>query len=788
MDVLNLSKTAIVLAVVVTFSACGGGGGGVTGPLNRAPVSNAGGAQSVDEFATVNLDGSASSDADGDAITFAWTQTAGTSVTITNGDTAQASFDAPDVTAVNTPDVLTFQLQVSDGTLNGTASVSISVNDAGLGANSPPTANAGGAQTVAELSAINLDGSGSSDPDVNDVLTYAWLQTAGPAVSLSDATVAQPSFTSPDVATPTVLSFQLTVDDGTDNDMATVDITVQETLSQVSVAGILSYEFALPNANCNGLNLDNPVIRPIRGVTVQLFDTANSLVLGTTVSTGNGSYSFANIDANLDVLIRVRAELKSSSPAIWDVELRDNVDTSASPPPLGERPLYVVDFPQFNVGVTNTSDADFTATTGWNGNAYTSPRLAAPFAILDAILDGIEMITAVDVTATFPPLDAFWSVNNTLTSPSDIDLGELSASFYRGDIDSLFLLGDASIDTEEFDDHVAMHEWAHYFEDNFSRSDSIGGPHTIGESLDPRLAFGEGFATALAAIALENPQYCDTNAPMESGGFGLDTENDNFGEQGFYNEMSVATLINDLWDTADDSDADGTDNGSIGFAPIYTVMTGPQRTTEAFTTLLSFATALRNNVMAADLAFVDSQLSRENLDLGALDIYGDGQTTIMATTPNGGVPRDILPVYTVLPTDGTVINICANSDFDSARGGNKLSERRLLRFSVVGTSTYDVSVTANPVPPATSDPAPTPPAALCDGTEVCDRSDPDVFIYRAGQLVGFSNSAVADSETFTTLPLPAGSYVFDLQEWRYSDDNASSDYPEQVCFDVSMGP
>jgi len=221
------------------------------------------------------------------------------------------------------------------------------------------------------------------------------------------------------------------------------------------------------------------------------------------------------------------------------------------------------------------------------------------------------------------------------------------------------LLGDEATDTEEFDDHVSMHEWGHYFEDNFSRSDSTGGPHSIGQTLDPRLAFGEGFATALAAIALENPQYCDTRAPMESGGFPIDTEGEDRGNQGYYNEMSVATLLYDLWDTAND----GTD-----FGPIYDVMTGPQATTEAFTSLFTFATALRNSVQAADLAFVDSQLVRENLDLGALNIYGDGQTTV----PPGS--RDVLPVYTVLPTDGTPINICTNSDFDSRRDGNKMSE------------------------------------------------------------------------------------------------------------------
>jgi hypothetical protein len=329
-----------------------------------------------------------------------------------------------------------------------------------------------------------------------------------------------------------------------------------------------------------------------------------------------------------------------------------------------------------------------------------------------------------------------------------------------------------------------MHEWGHYFEDNFSRSDSTGGSHGIGQTIDPRLAFGEGFATALAAIALENPQYCDTSAPMESNGFRLDTENENRGNQGYYNEMSVATLLYDLWDTAND----GTDNDSIGFGPIYDVMTGPQASTAAFTSLFTFATALRNTVQAADLAFVDSQLVRENLDLAALNIYGDGQTTVPAGS------RDVLPVYTVLPTDGTLINICTNSDFDSRRDGNKMSEHRFLKFTTSGNSTYNISVIANPVPPPTTDTQPDPPA---DPIVIRDRSDPDVFIWRNGQLAAFGNgpsdgsvgSSPVNSEVFITQQsLPPGSYVMDLQEWRYADDEASTDYPEQVCFDVTMAP
>ncbi len=793
MDPLNQRKNALLLAVVMMFSACGGSSSSEspTGPTNTAPVANAGANASVDELGSVTLDGSASTDADGDSLTYLWTQTGGTAVTLTNATSVQASFDAPDVTALNTPTVLTFRLQVSDGTANGTASVTVTVNDVGIGVNSAPVANAGPAQTVIELSNVDLDGSGSADPD-GDPITYAWLQTAGPGVTLSDPTIAQPSFTSPDVTVPVVLTFQLTVDDGTDNSMDTVDITVQETLSQVTVAGIVSFEFALPNANCRGLNLDNPELRPIRGVTVQLFDSSDNF-LDSTISGSDGSYSFADVDANQDVYVRVRAELKSSAPAAWDVEVRDNVDNSASPPPLATRPLYVVDFPTFNTGSTHISDADYTATTGWGGSFYTSPRQAAPFAILDAIMDGMEMITAVDATATFPPLDVFWSINNKLVQgPANIDGGELGTSFYRGDIDSLFLLGDAGTDTvagtdtEEFDDHVTMHEWGHYFEDNFSRSDSIGGAHTIGETLDPRVAFGEGFATALAAIALDDPLYCDTQVPLESSGFLIDTERENRGNQGYYNEMSVATLLYDLVDTNVDSDIDGSDTGSVGFGPIYNVMVGPQALTPAFTSLFSFATELRNSVSAADLPFVDSQLAREKIDLLALNHFGDGQTTVPAGS------SDVLPVYTDLPTDGTVVNICLNSNFDSGRDGNKLSEHRYLRMNVAANRPHTISVATESVdagdPPSQPSPGFDCVAAFQndpDDPEVHTYSDPDFNIFRGSTFVGQSVGCVPNNESVTTANLVPATYLIDLSEFRFADEDTIAGYPERVCFDVS---
>jgi hypothetical protein len=364
-------------------------------------------------------------------------------------------------------------------------------------------------------------------------------------------------------------------------------------------------------------------------------------------------------------------------------------------------------------------------------------------------------------------MDAFWSINNTPTSPTDIDAGELSSSFYRGDLDSLFLLGDANTDTEEFDDHVSMHEWGHYFEDVFSRSDSIGGPHAIGQSVDARLAFGEGWATALAAMALDEPQYCDT---MASGGFGINTETNNSGPQGWFNEMSVATLIYDLFDT----NADGTDGGSIGFGPIFDTMTGPQNGTNAFTSLFSFAAELRPQLNAADQAFLDSQLIRENIDVTGLDIWGSSQNNI-TSTPNQA--RDVLPVYTTLPTNGDVINICSNSDYDSGRNGNKLAEYRYVRFTTTTPQRFTVTMTTTTPTPVTPD------------TDDRDQSDPDIYIFRRGQVVAAGTSGDENTEVFTTQTLPADTYVADPREFRYEDeDGAPLDYPEQICFDISMVP
>jgi hypothetical protein len=73
-------------------------------------------------------------------------------------------------------------------------------------------ANAGPEQTVQQGQTVTLDGSASTGP----VRGFSWKQTAGPAVTLTGAGTAKPTFTAPNNpnATPIDLTFGLTVDNG----------------------------------------------------------------------------------------------------------------------------------------------------------------------------------------------------------------------------------------------------------------------------------------------------------------------------------------------------------------------------------------------------------------------------------------------------------------------------------------------------------------------------------------------------------------------------------------------
>ncbi|MFO0593146.1 MAG: MYXO-CTERM sorting domain-containing protein, partial [Polyangiaceae bacterium] len=93
---------------------------------NFPPVADAGMDLVVDEGTLVQLDGSNSSDPDGNGLNFLWSQTVGPAVTLSSAGIPKPTFTAPMVDADTT---LTFQLLVGDGMLLANDTVNVLVKD-----------------------------------------------------------------------------------------------------------------------------------------------------------------------------------------------------------------------------------------------------------------------------------------------------------------------------------------------------------------------------------------------------------------------------------------------------------------------------------------------------------------------------------------------------------------------------------------------------------------------------------------------------------------------------------
>jgi uncharacterized protein involved in type VI secretion and phage assembly len=247
-QVLNFTSSLIATGVLLTLVGCGGGGANAPQTsTNTAPIASAGNPQSLMVGSTVTLDGSSSTDADHDSLTYNWSLTSkptGSTANLSSTTAVNPTFHA------DLPGTYMATLMVNDGQATSSAAT---VTITAAQNNAAPVANAGGNQNVVANNTVTLDGSASSDANA-DALTYNWTLTSKPtgsSATLSSPTSARPTFTA-DFAGTYVAS--LTVNDGQVNsNVATVTVTAaRANAAPVANAGTAQSVVAGTNVTLDG--------------------------------------------------------------------------------------------------------------------------------------------------------------------------------------------------------------------------------------------------------------------------------------------------------------------------------------------------------------------------------------------------------------------------------------------------------------------------------------------------------------------------------------------------------
>ena len=485
----------------------------------------------------------------------------------------------------------------------------------------------------------------------------------------------------------------------------------------LTISGTISYERvqAQHSGTFTRLNYNNLTHETAKEVLIKAIDSRGRTIASTSTDS-EGKYTLEGIPESAFLKIRVYAQMIKDST--WDVKVIDNTNNSAQ---------YILEGSLANTGTSSTIR---------DLSASASDDSAAPFAILDSIHQAMLKVQTGDNNINFPALKINWSVNNVSSGTFSPSRGLLYTTFYQDK--NIYVLGKKDVDADEFDNHVIIHEWGHYFEDVFSKMDSIGGGHSSGNHLDIRVAFGEGWGNAFSAMATDDPVYFDTSRNGASG-WNMNIEAATKDTPGFFSEASIQRVLYDLYDNNDD----GTDTLSLGFKPLYDVFVGAQKTTPAFTSIFSFITALKNE-NSSSATKIDAILANEEINT-ITDIYG-------STLVDNNLNSDVLPLYTTI-TVGNSINTCTNNTYGVV---NKLANNKYLRLTVTSTANYAINVSQT------------------NGISAV----PNFTLYKAGNRETLLNSEnTAQTRVSRNIRLSTGDYLVNVTDKRGSS---------RACFDIAI--
>ena len=292
-----------------------------------------------------------------------------------------------------------------------------------------------------------------------------------------------------------------------------------------------------------GLDPSRTLLVPIRNARVEVVDRFTGQPVSVAESNEQGEF-LVGIPDRGGLIVRVVSRLRSS-----DVKVLDNT--------AGNK-VYAV-----TKDIDNPRDSSLL-------DVIDTSRISGAFNILDDVQRGNALVARADSQLIPPPLTIYWSEKNTDTVLGRLTGGLINTTFFSLATNTAYVLGDRDTDSDEFDDSVILHEYAHMLAARFSRDDSPGGPHFLGDILDPRLAWSEGWANFFSSAVRGTSIYLDSKRPGAVGvRYDLEDNIPPNDRQGYWSEASVQGL---LWDLFDENSDNG-DSVQFPFASIWNAFT-----------------------------------------------------------------------------------------------------------------------------------------------------------------------------------------------------------------------
>jgi len=400
--------------------------------------------------------------------------------------------------------------------------------------------------------------------------------------------------------------------------------------------------------------------KAIRNTVIEVVAIDGFQVIGTGATDASGKFNLTADNSKNQGGVYLRVISRTDPSHTEKIEVRNNSTEAAF-------------FAFASPALDDSASEAFSAT---QDLLVTTDEIGGAFNIIDVMSDASALVQATGLSCPEPYPTCVPPLAKVYWEP-----GSLEGTFYDSGADAISVLGGGfGGDTDEYDDVILAHEYAHFILSKFSRDDSPGGQHDLFDNTqDIRLSWSEGWASFFAFAVLKSPLYIDT----VQGGTLISLNNEDYSGAfksgpplsalAIYTTSEVA-VSGVLWDVIDGINGGEAEELDLSFKEVFqTILDFPTNkptsletfwtTFESATSTESFADDLQNILRERKISlFADSGEAAES----ELVVNGARQTHTLYQ--NGADPAgdlDAIPFSAISGTTYILRTFNLNSGADT---------------------------------------------------------------------------------------------------------------------------